>query len=184
MLKKMKAAGCHQVMYGIESANPDILRNIKKRIALEKNSKAIEMAKKAGLTVRCTFMFGNPGETEETIDETIRYSIQLDPDIALYNTTTPYPGTEMFDWAKKKGFLRTEDWTEYDLKEPVMVLPTISADKIKKKHVEAFYRFYFRPKFIVKKIIDFFMLKDIPLYMEGIKSLYHFTKSNISKTHQ
>jgi len=184
MLKKMKAAGCHQVMYGIEAANRDILRNIKKRVDPEKNIKAVEMAKKAGLTVRCTFMFGNPGETEETMDETIRYSIQLDPDIALYNTTTPYPGTEMFDWAKQKGYLRTENWDNYDLDEPVMLLPTLSVEKIKIKHKQAFYRFYFRPKFIMRKLTDFLMFKDIPLYLEGIKSFYNFVKSNISKARQ
>lgn len=183
MLKKMKSAGCHQIMYGIESANRDILKNIKKPIDYEKNINAVEMAQKAGLTVRCTFMFGNPGETEATIDETIRYSIQLDPDIALYNITTPYPGTEMFDWAKKKGYLKTEDWAEYDLGEPVMLLPTISVDETKRKYVQAFNRFYFRPRFILKKLIGLLLFKnDIHLYREGIKKLYEFTKSHIFKT--
>jgi len=184
MLKKMKSAGCHQIMYGIESANRDILKNIKKPIDHEKNINAVEMAQKAGLTVRCTFMFGNPGETEATIDETIRYSIQLDPDIALYNITTPYPGTEMFNWAKKKGYLKTEDWADYDLGEPVMLLPTISVDEIKRKYIQAFNRFYFRPRFILKKLIGLLLFKDdIHLYMEGIKKLYKFTKSHIFKAH-
>lgn len=161
LLKKMKAAGCHQVMFGIESANPEILKNIRKNIEFEKNKEAVIMAKKAGITVRCTFMFGNPGETERTIDETIKYSLELDPDMALYNITTPYPGTEMFRWAKETGCLLSENWDDYDLSEPVMRLPTISVEKLKLKYKEAFRVFYFRPRIILKKIAEMITLKDV-----------------------
>ena len=161
LLKKMRAAGCHQVMFGIESASPEILKNIRKNVELEKNLQAVRMAKEAGITVRCTFMFGNPGETEKTIDETIKYSLELDPDIALYNITTPYPGTEMFSWAKEAGYLLSEDWDDYDLSEPVMALPTITVEKLKLKYKEAFRAFYFRPGIILKKIRDMATLKDI-----------------------
>ncbi|HBB66892.1 MAG: hypothetical protein A2X28_03320 [Elusimicrobia bacterium GWA2_56_46] len=161
LLGKIKAAGCHQVMFGIESASPEILKNIRKNIELEKNKAAVKMAKEAGITVRCTFMFGNPGETERTIDETIRYSLELDPDIALYNITTPYPGTEMFGWAKEKGYLLSENWDDYDLSEPVMRLPTIPVETLKLKYKEAFRAFYFRPRVVFKKIFDMVTLKDL-----------------------
>ncbi len=174
MLNRMKQAGCHQVMYGIEAADEQILKNIKKEINLEKNKKAVEWAQKAGITVRCTFMFGNPGETEETIDETIRYSIYLNPDIALYNITTPYPGTEMFDWAKKNGYLTTEDWDNYDLSVQVMALPTITNELMQKKYKEAFKKFYFRFSFIAKKIFAIVSLRDLTLLREGVKSVFGF----------
>jgi len=161
LLTKMKGAGCHQVMFGIESVSPEILKNIRKNIELEKNKEAVRMAKKAGITVRCTFMFGNPGETERTIDETIKYSLELDPDIVLYNITTPYPGTEMFRWAKEAGYLLSENWDDYDLSEPVMQLPTIPVEKLKLKYKEAFRAFYFRPRIIFKKISAMVTLKDV-----------------------
>ncbi|MFH1618897.1 MAG: radical SAM protein [bacterium] len=161
LLKKMKTAGCHQVMFGIESASPEILRNIGKNIEFKKNSNAVKLAKEAGITARCTFMFGNPGETEQTIDETIRYSLELDPDIALYNITTPYPGTAMFNWAKESGCLLHENWDDYDLSEPVMQLPTISAEKLKLKYKEAFRIFYFRPAIILKNMAAIATLKNV-----------------------
>ena len=79
-------------------------------------------------------MFGNPGETVETLDDTILYSIELDPDIALYNITTPYPGTAMFDWAKNNGYLMHQRWDDYDLGNPVMSLPTVLTPLVKKKY--------------------------------------------------
>lgn len=178
LLKKMKAAGCHQVMFGIETADTEILKNIKKNIDCSKNKKAIDMAKEAGITTRCAFMFGSPGETEKTIDETIRYSIELDPDISLYNITTPYPGTEMFNWAKDNGCLRTENWDDYDLSEPVMNLPTISAEVLKKKYKQAFKAFYLRPQFMVRKLLGITSFKEILTLAKGMGKIFSFIKSH------
>jgi len=176
LLKHMKAAGCHQVMYGIESANIEILKNIKKNIHLDKNRLAIKAANEAAITVRCTFMFGSPGETEETIDETMKYAKELNPDIALFNITTPYPGTEMFNWAKENGYLLTENWDDYDLSFPVMRLPTIPLEVLTQKYGEAFKSFYLRPRYILRKFLSFKSFMDIYLFMEGIKSVFRFIK--------
>ena len=57
----------------------------------------------------------NVAETIETMQRSIDFAKNLDPDIAIFNITTPYPGTQMFEWAKARGYLRTFDWGEYDL---------------------------------------------------------------------
>ena len=67
----MKKAGCHQIMYGIESGSGGILKNINKKITREKAIEAVKMTKKAGIECRATFMLGNPGETEETMHENL-----------------------------------------------------------------------------------------------------------------
>lgn len=174
LLKKMKAAGCHQIMYGVEAADNEILKNINKRIDFRKNKEVINMTRKSGITVRCTFMFGSPGETEETIERTIHYSLLLNPEIVVYNITTPYPGTEMFKWAKETGHLATENWNDYNLSEPVMKLPTVSSKVIKQKLKEAFKRFYFRPYFLFKKIFLIRSFWEIPLYIREFKRVYKF----------
>ena len=142
---------------------------------------AVNLAKAAGITVRCTFMLGNPGETLSTIDETIAYSIKIDPDIALFNITTPYPGTEMFKWAKARGYLMTENWDDYNLGDPVMELPTIKTELLREKYKEAFTRFYVRPKFFLNTLVRMASPKEFPLMLEGVKSLYHFTIANVSR---
>lgn len=177
LLADMRKAGCHQVMYGIESSNKTILKNIKKGIHLEKNSIAVELAKKHGITVRCTFMLGNPGETPATIDETINYALSLDPDIALFNITVPYPGSEMFDWADKHGYLLSKDWRDYDLSVPVMSLPDAPVEVLKQKYKLAFKKFYFRPAFLMKQLKRFLSPREFPLLVEGIKSILKFIKA-------
>jgi hypothetical protein len=57
-------------------------------------------------------LFGNPGETVESMQRTTDYALELDPDLAIFNITTPYPGTELFEWARSNGCLNTEDWGE------------------------------------------------------------------------
>ncbi|MDP3995694.1 MAG: radical SAM protein [bacterium] len=153
MLKEMKEAGCYQVMYGVESADPQILANINKKISLAKVEETVANTKKAGVEIRLAFMLGNPGETEETIQKTINYAIFLDPDLVSFNITTPYPGTEMFKWAKDNNCLIHEKWSEYNLAEPVMELPTISSKKVMEYYKKAHRKFYLRPSFILKRLL-------------------------------
>lgn len=152
ILKMLKQAGCHQIMYGVESADPQILLNINKRINLERVEEAVKMTKEAGINCRLAFMLGNPGETEETMEKTLRYAIKLDPDVAIFNIATPYPGTEMYNWAKREGYLKTEDWSKYNLSQAVMELPTVSSEKVEEYYKKAFRKFYFRPKYIFRRL--------------------------------
>ncbi|MEK7482511.1 MAG: radical SAM protein [Patescibacteria group bacterium] len=152
MLSAMKKAGCHQIMYGVESADPQILQNINKRISLEKVEETVKATKKAGIETRLAFMFGNPGETEETVKKTIDYSIYLRPDLVSYNITTPYPGTVMFEWADKNGYLLHKKWPEYDLSKPIMELPTISPEKVLSYYKYAYRKFYFRAGYVFQRL--------------------------------
>lgn len=178
ILKKMKKARCYQVMYGVESADSQILANIKKRITLEKVEETVAATKKAGIEVRLAFMLGNPGETEETIKKTIRYAIYLDPDLVSFNITTPYPGTEMFEWAEKNNYLIHKRWSEYDLSQPVMDLPSISKDKVLKYYKKAHRQFYLRPLYIFKRLLKIRCFEDFKRNFKPFISLLKFTFSD------
>ena len=152
LLVAMKKHGCHQIMYGIESASTAILQNIGKRADLTKAEEAVRITKKVGIDIRATFMLGNPGETEQTMQETLAYAIKLNPEIALFNITTPFPGTDMFDWAQANNYLLTTDWDDYDLARPVMELPTVSPQIIQQFYHKAFRKFFLRPGYLVKRV--------------------------------
>ncbi len=153
MGRTMKAAGCHQVMFGVESGDEEMLRNIEKPISLERTRKAVQIAKKVGLEVRAAFIFGGMGETVESMRRTIEYSLELDSDITIYNICTPYPGTKLFKWAKENGYLKTEDWTEYELSTFLLNLPTVTETEIMEHYNLAFRRFYMRPHVIWKRAL-------------------------------
>ncbi len=176
LLAKMRAAGCHQILFGIESAHPEILRSIRKPIDIEQTRKAVRMVQDAGIAVRAAFMFGNPGETVETMQRTIDFALDLDPDIALFNITTPYPGTQMFDWALRNGHLKTLDWNDYDLANSVLELPTVSSEEVNRMYREAYRAFYFRPRYLLKRLTRMRSWDDIKCNVRALRSVM-FTRS-------
>ncbi len=180
LLGKMKKAGCHQILFGLESADPEILETIRKPIDLDLTRKAVKMCQKAGIAVRAAFMFGNPGETIESMRRTIDFAKSLDPDIAIFNITTPYPGTQMFNWAHKNGYLRTLDWRDYDLANAVLDLPTASSEDINMMYKTAHREFYFRPSYMFKRLLKMTSLEDIRMNLRALRSVM-FVRSTAPK---
>ena len=176
LLILMKKAGCHQILFGAESGSQMILDNIRKNITPDKVRKAVELTKRIGIDCRVTFLFGNPGETEETMKETIDFALELDPDIALFNIVSPNPGTQMYEWAVKNNYLSTKTWDEYDWGEVILKLPTVSPEKVKEYYKLAFKRFYLRPKFIFRTIMKIRTLNDIYNLLYGFKGVLNVLK--------
>ncbi|MBA7465682.1 Anaerobic magnesium-protoporphyrin IX monomethyl ester cyclase [subsurface metagenome] len=171
-LRSMKKTGCHQICYGIESGNEEILKNIKKKTSLDKARDTIAMTKHIGIEARATFMLGNPGETREMMEETINFAIALDPDISLFNITTPYPGTEMYNWAVEKGYLRTKVWSKYDLSYPVMKLPTVNTDTVEHYYQQAHRRFYRRPGYLFKRLLKIRTTNDLKMALKAVLGIF------------
>lgn len=163
MARALKEGGCHQVMFGIESGSQRILKVLRKDIDLERTCRAVRLAKDEGLEVRAAFIFGTPGETEETCQETIDYALRLNADLAIFNITTPYPGTQLYHWAEQNKRLDTYDWWAYELGSTIVDLGTISRPQLKEVYDRAFKTYYNRPSMYwnrFKQIRSWNQLKD------------------------
>jgi len=112
LLRKMRKAGCRALGYGFESGSQKILDIMKKGADIAQAERAIELTRKAKISVEGAFMFGMIGETEETINETVEFIKRTDLDINRLFYTTPYPGTPLYDMAKKKNRI-PEDEDKY-----------------------------------------------------------------------
>lgn len=173
LLRTMKEVGLHQIMYGIESANKTILQNINKRTDIEQAERVVAMTKRAGIDVRAAFMLGNPGETKGTMAETLRFAMKLNPEIAVFNVTTPFPGTDIFKWAEENGYLLTKDWTHYDMAHTVMELPTISSADVQKFYSSVYRRFYLRPRYILMRLGKIRDKESLMEAVRGFRAILH-----------
>ena len=174
MLEKMKKAGCHQIMYGVENIDATVLKNINKNINLEQVAKAVKWTKKAGIECRLAFMVGSPGDNEEIIKKNIEFVNKLNPDLLVVNITTPFPGTKMFNWAEEKKLILTHNWDDYTLTKPVMKLENLTAEQIQNLYKLMYRSFYFRPAFILKKMLKIRSIEDIKILAGGLTALLSF----------
>lgn len=117
ILKKMKNAGCQHIEIGVESGNVEILKKIKKGITLEQVTQVVNWCKQIKLHCWCYFILGHPGETVNTINDTINYLVKLNPTNAAIGIMVPYPGTKVWEMAKKgeEGYkIISDNWDDYN----------------------------------------------------------------------
>lgn len=148
----MARAGCHQVLMGIESGSSELMAKIGKPIDKAKYKKVVETAHKNGIEVRGSFIVGHLDETEETMQESLQFALDLDLDFFQLNVMTPYPGTQLFENAKKHDLLIHEDYSRYGQNECVLKLKNLEPERVVEFEKEAFRKFYFRPKMVAKQL--------------------------------
>ena len=155
-MKKMRQAGCRLMCVGFESASQEVLDSIQKRSVMQRQYDFMKEAKQVGIKVNGCFIFGLPGDTPETMRKTIEMAKRLNPNTAQFYPLQAYPGQESYDWAKKNGYLVTEDFrqwiTEEGMHTTTVRQPGLEPEEVLKWCNRARLEFYTSPKFIAKMI--------------------------------
>ncbi|MGA9977169.1 MAG: hopanoid biosynthesis associated radical SAM protein HpnJ [Candidatus Sulfotelmatobacter sp.] len=151
-LKAMKEAGCRLLIVGYESGDQQILKNIKKGATIERARDFTRDCHKLGLVIHGDFIMGLPGETHETINNTIAFAKELDVETIQVSVAHAYPGTELYDYAVSNGFMvgdnKMVDEGGHQLAQ--IQYPGLPADDIMSA-VHRFYdEYYFRPKAVFR----------------------------------
>jgi anaerobic magnesium-protoporphyrin IX monomethyl ester cyclase len=151
-MKAMKEAGCRLLDVGYESGSDVILKNIKKGLTTEDSRKFTKDAKRAGLMILADFIFGMPGETKETAEQTIRFAKEVKPNIVQFAVATPMPGTAFYNWVKENGFLLVDDLEE-SLDKDGFQKCIVSYQEFTKEDIEnyvdrALKKYYLSPSYI------------------------------------
>lgn len=179
-LRAMKEAGCRKIMFGFESGSQMILDKMKKRVALAKAEEAVRLVKRVGIKTAGNFMFGNIGETEETIKASIKLAKKLNCDTMAFFIASPYPGTEFYRVAKESGYFRPDfEWKDFTLvgnNKPPLDLPGLPAEKILQWQKKAYRQYYMRPKYLLGKIIGLRNRVDLANAFNGLKLLLRLEK--------
>ncbi|MEJ2643910.1 MAG: hopanoid biosynthesis associated radical SAM protein HpnJ [Gammaproteobacteria bacterium] len=147
-LKVMRDNGLRLLLVGYESGNQAILNNIKKGLRVERARRFTQDCRKLGVTIHGTFIMGLPGETKESIQETIRFAKEINPHTVQVSIAAPYPGTELYRQAMEQGWLTEEDQSRLVNDNGVQISP-LGYDHLSHTEifdsVETFYKkFYFR----------------------------------------
>jgi anaerobic magnesium-protoporphyrin IX monomethyl ester cyclase len=155
LLCTMSKAGCHTIMYGIESAHPGILRSLNKYNDADKVKQVISWTKNCGIKTLGFFMLGSPGETFETAAKTIHLMSALDLDYVQVTRLTPFPNTKIYKMLLERGL--GDYWSEFtrdiNKEEELPLVNTVLTSKEVMGLVKrAYLSFYFRPSYIIKAL--------------------------------
>lgn len=160
----MRKAGCRLVVVGYESGSQKVLDGMHKGITLEMSKKFNDAAKKAKMRVHGCFMVGNPGETKETMQETLEFSKKLRMDTVQYFPLIVYPGTEAWTWAKSNDYIKAKSYDEWltpdGMHNCVLSTPELSSQELVDFCNYARKQFYLRPSYIFMKLGECLTSKD------------------------
>ncbi len=154
LLKNMREAGCKAISFGIESGSQKILDNASKRNTVEQNANAIKWASIAGIKTHCSFIFGLPGETEETINETLQFIRKTLPNSIEFNVATPYPGTRFTEYAKKNGLIKKDfHWRQLSQDHASFQNRELSNEYLSRIRKKAYFYLYLNPRWFFKNLV-------------------------------
>ena len=168
-LKAMREAGCRLLIVGFESGDPQILKNIKKGATVERARDFARDCHSLGLTIHGDFILGLPGETKESIRNTINFAKTLDCETIQVSIAHAYPGTEFYEYAAKNGFITNEKMEDGGGHQMAHIeYPGLPTDYVMEM-VHRFYdEYYFRPKAAFRVMWKAVVNRDLPrLYVEA-----------------
>jgi anaerobic magnesium-protoporphyrin IX monomethyl ester cyclase len=153
----MKKTGCHMMSFGIESGSQKMLEIMRKGINLDQAIAAMKLVRKERIDSTASFVLGIPGETKETMLETIEFAKRLNPTYALFFRAIPFPGTDLYFLGKSKGLIKNFDWENYTedytqkKEDPLLRLDNMTEEEFSRLLHKAHREFYLRPG----KVLEF-----------------------------
>ena len=165
MLLKMKKAGCHMISFGVESGSERMLRIIRKGITLQQSESALRNTRQVGIDSTATFVIGIPGETRESICETIDFAKKINPTYAQFFRAVPYPGTELSTMLSREGKVLNNSWEQYmeTSNVPMIEIDGINSHELEQMSKDAYKKFYYRPS----KIFEYMLKASSPHKLLG-----------------
>jgi radical SAM superfamily enzyme YgiQ (UPF0313 family) len=154
---RLRRAGCWMLALGIESESDDVRKNMVKRLERQKIQTAFRNMRDAGIRSFAFFIFGYPGETLQTMDHTVDYAIELDPDFANFYPAVPYPGTALYDKCVRDGLLPPgagDDWSKMEYSYYLLQGNGLDSRQVMSAINRAKRRFFLRPGYMARHVGD------------------------------
>ena len=170
-LKAMKEAGCRLLIVGFESGDPQILKNIKKGATVERARDFVKDCHDLGLVIHADFILGLPGETRQSIRNTIDFAKTLDCETIQVSVAHAYPGTEFYDFAAKNKFITNESMNDHGGHQMAHIeYPGLPTEYVMEMVHKFYDEYYFRPKAAFRVVWKAVVNRDVPRLYEEAKS--------------
>jgi anaerobic magnesium-protoporphyrin IX monomethyl ester cyclase len=153
-VKRLRRSGCWMLSMGIESESDAVRKSMMKRLERQKIHQAFRNLRTAGIKSFAFFIYGYPGDTPESMEQTTRYAIELDADFANFYPAVPYPGTQLFEKARRDGLLTTDDWSKMEYSYYVLQGNGLDEAVVMKALSRARRRFFLRPRYVARHLKD------------------------------
>lgn len=158
LLKRLKAANCERIHYGVEAGTEKILKVLNKGITLDRVRETVSLTKRLGIETLAYFMIGSPTETRDDIMRTIDFALKLNPDFAHITILCPFPATEIYSQGLKEGIFKEDHWREFAKNPTPEFKPpywneNFSDQELQELLIFAYKKFYTRPTYIVRKML-------------------------------
>ena len=156
-VQRLKRAGCWMLALGIESESDDVRKNMVKRLERQKIQVAFQNMRAAGIRSFAFFIFGYPGETPASMDHTVDYAIELDPDFANFYPAVPYPGTALYEKSVRESLLPADaanDWSKMEYSYYLLRGNGLDERVVMEAINRAKRRFFLRPGYMVRHVAD------------------------------
>jgi len=161
----MKKAGCWMLSFGVEHGDQEILEQMQKRATVEQARQAVRLCKKQGIRTYLYFIIGFPDDTEETVEKTIAFALELDGDFVEFYHPYPFPGTEINQMFKASDLLEGDEFPLQSFAIPLAPTKTLSKERLVALRKEALRRFYMRPSYVLRTLGKARNMQEIKNYM-------------------
>ena len=141
-LPRLRKSGLNWVLLGVENSEPSTLGTFKKNITPSDAQEAVRLLKKNDIFAHVMLIIGQRKDTVQSIQKQREFAIGLKPDFAFFSALTPFPGTEVYREAKKKGWIEDLNWSHYDMVHAIMPTETLSRMEVQEELYECYSSFY------------------------------------------
>lgn len=142
LLPILRKAGMMWILAGVESHSPEVLKSFNKRIDPSSSKEAIRLLKQNDIFAQATLIIGERSDSHETLQGLRAFVNDINPDIVIYMTLTPFPGTKLYDEAQQNGWIEDTNWAHYDMAHAIMPTEHLTRHEVQEELYRCYRGFY------------------------------------------